>query len=279
MSIMMRFPEGKSKVFTMSYDDGIYQDIRFVDIINQHGLKCTFNVNGTLTERDAVKPYEKLSFRQVQEFYLSGGHEVALHSYSHPTLVDLPIEQVTYEYIKNREILEDCTGMIIRGSAYPNNKYNEKVLHSLKACGVAYARGGAQTELFDIPSDWLQFMPTIKHWNPRLMELGETFLNLKTLVHHTCAMFSLMGHSYEFDRDNNWEVIGEFAELIGGHDDVWYATCIEIYDYVKAFELLRFNLAKTIVYNPTSTDVWILRNYKLFKIPAGETVSLNETNS
>ena len=45
MGIMMRFPEGKAKVFTMSYDDGIFQDYRLIDIMKKNNLKGTFNIN------------------------------------------------------------------------------------------------------------------------------------------------------------------------------------------------------------------------------------------
>ena len=41
----MRLKDGKSKVFTMSYDDGVVQDIRLSEIMKQNGLKGTFNVN------------------------------------------------------------------------------------------------------------------------------------------------------------------------------------------------------------------------------------------
>ena len=41
----MRFPNGKLKALTLSYDDGVEQDIKFVEILNKYGLKCTFNLN------------------------------------------------------------------------------------------------------------------------------------------------------------------------------------------------------------------------------------------
>lgn len=43
--MMMRFPEGKSKALTLSYDDGVEQDVRLINIMKQHGLKGTFNLN------------------------------------------------------------------------------------------------------------------------------------------------------------------------------------------------------------------------------------------
>lgn len=271
----MRFPEGKSKVFTMSYDDGVYQDIRLVEIMTKHKLKGTFNINsGYVSNEDAVEGSQRLSSRQVKELYIPNGQEVALHTYTHTLLTDLPFEHITYEYLKDKEELENILGCIIRGSAYPYSKYNEKVLNSLRACGVAYARAGDQTEEFSLPTDWLRFRPTARHKTPKLFDIANKFLDLIVQPNHPCAMFSLMGHSYEFDRDNNWDLIETFAEKMEGHKDVWYATNIEIYDYIQAFQSVRYNLAQTIAENPTSIDVWINKNGKVCKIPAGQTIRI-----
>ena len=41
---MMDF-NGKKKAITFSYDDGVTQDIRLIELFNKYGLKCTFNIN------------------------------------------------------------------------------------------------------------------------------------------------------------------------------------------------------------------------------------------
>ena len=41
----LRFPEGRPKALTLSYDDGCTQDIRLADILSRYGIKCTFNLN------------------------------------------------------------------------------------------------------------------------------------------------------------------------------------------------------------------------------------------
>ena len=43
--LFMRFPEGRQKTLTLSYDDGPVQDIRLIDIMNHYGIKGTFNLN------------------------------------------------------------------------------------------------------------------------------------------------------------------------------------------------------------------------------------------
>lgn len=41
----MILKDGKTKVLTLSYDDGVVQDIRLIEIMNKYGLKGTFNIN------------------------------------------------------------------------------------------------------------------------------------------------------------------------------------------------------------------------------------------
>ena len=36
---------GKLKAVTFSYDDGVTQDIRFIEMLDRYGLKGTFNIN------------------------------------------------------------------------------------------------------------------------------------------------------------------------------------------------------------------------------------------
>ena len=46
--LWMLYPQGKLKALTLSYDDGVEQDIRLMEIMNRHGLKGTFNLNSGL---------------------------------------------------------------------------------------------------------------------------------------------------------------------------------------------------------------------------------------
>ncbi|MNI91634.1 hypothetical protein D3C73_1493290 [compost metagenome] len=82
------------------------------------------------------------------------------------------------------------------------------------------------------------------------------------------------GHSYEFDNDNNWEIIEQFCEYAGGHDDIWYATNMEIVDYLKAYEQLKFSASTEFVYNPTALPIWLSVDGEIKEIPGGATVRL-----
>ncbi|MBQ3141436.1 MAG: polysaccharide deacetylase family protein [Clostridia bacterium] len=276
MQTFMRFPGGKSRALTLSYDDGVQQDIRLIDIMNKNGIKGTFNFGSECflpegTVLPAGQIHRRLTVKQAYELYHDSGHEVAVHGATHPFLEQLPTASAMREVLGDREGLEKVFGGIVRGMAYPFGTYNDDVVEILRLAGIAYARTTAYTHSFAIPTDWLRLPATCHHSDPMLMELADKFLNYRD--DRGPALFYLWGHSYEFEQHNNWNVIEDFCAKVGNNDSVWYATNIEIYDYVKAYGRLEFNVANTVVHNPTAVTVW-LKCGEIYEIPAGATVEL-----
>lgn len=272
--ILMRYPGGKEKAVTLSYDDGVVQDIRLVEILGKYGLKATFNINSGLLADEDTKT-GRMSKNQAVALYSGSGHEVAAHTYSHPHLAGLAPENITREMLKDRENIEKLFGCTVRGMAYPYGECSEKIKACARACGVAYSRITAPTESFDLPSDWLEFAPTCHHNHQRLFELADEFLNKKLRpMYDKSLLFYLWGHSYEFDDRGNWNRIEKFAEMMGGREDIWYAANIEIYNYVTSFERLEYDAAGEFVYNPSAAAVWLAVSGKTVKLEGGERVSL-----
>lgn len=272
--IYMRYPNGLKKALTLSYDDGVEQDIRLIEILDRHGIKGTFNINsgsfapeGTVYEAGTI--HRRMSEKQVYELYSKGEHEVAVHALNHPHLEQLPRSSMTYEVLQDRVNLEKLFGCLVRGMAYPYGTTSDDVVDTLRACGIAYSRTTVSTERFDLPQDWLRLPATCHHKNPRLMELANRFLESKP--QWTPQMFYLWGHSYEFESDNNWNVIEAFAELMGGREDIWYATNIEIYDYVQDYKRLIWAADDHIVHNPTNRTLFFKHGNTEVELAAGET--------
>lgn len=274
----MKLKEGKSKVITFSYDDCVVQDIRLIEIFNKYGLKGTFNINTGLympecEEREEF--YGRMKLSEAQKLYIDSGHEVAVHAYSHPFLEQLKDDEMLEEILSDRKNIENQYKVIARGMAYPFGTYNERVIELLKISGVCYSRTIKSTEKFSMPENWLELHPTCHHNNPNLMTLAERFVNESPRYQNDNWMFYIWGHSYEFDNDSNWEVIEKLAQYVSLKDDVWYATNIEIYDYIKAYENLITSVDKRLVHNPTVTDVWFIQNGKTYCVHGGETISLD----
>lgn len=276
----MRFPGGKAKALTFSYDDGMKPDIKLVDVFNRYGLKGTFNLNThRFPPADMAKPAPYYSRRMTKErayeLFANSGHEIAVHTLTHPFLEQLPVNMATYEVLEDRKNLEDMFGTVVRGMAYPYGTYSDKVVEVLKSCGIAYARTTKTTGTFALPTDWLRLEATCHHNAKNLMELGNRFV--KETPNRTSWLFYVWGHSFEFDDNDNWDVIENFAELVGLKDDIWYATNIEIYDYCKAYEALLFSVDGTMVYNPTSTEVFFSDSSNgnvTYSVKPGETICI-----
>ena len=277
MSTFYRFPGGLRKAVTLSYDDGVEQDVRLMEILDKHGVKCTFNLNsgcwapeGTVYAPGTI--HRRMPKSRVEKVYRNPNHEVAAHCLTHASLTELSPAEVAWEVLEDRRNLEAMFGGLVRGLAYPFGTYSDQVVDALKATGAAYARTVVSTNDFSIPTDWLRLHPTCHHNAPNLMNLCDRFL--QDSVPFGSKLFYLWGHSYEFEADNNWQVIEDFCEKMGGHDDVWYATNIQIVDYVNACRCIRTSADGSTLHNPTCIDVWADINGKQVVIRAGETVKV-----
>ncbi len=280
----MRFPEGKAKCVTLSYDDARKSDIRFSDLLQKYGLKCTFNVTG---EKFRV-PEHNLTAAEIKEYIIDRGHEVALHNYNHRASGTLrPIEGIR-EALDNRTELEQEFDMIIRGMAYPDSGINyfanpdysyEKVKNYLTELDIAYSRNIATDNGFNLPGDWHNWKPTAHHDRENVFELIDQFLKIDIsenmyVASRRSRLFYLWGHSFEFDNKNNWDHGEEVMKKLSGHEDIWYATNIEIYDYVQAYNSLVYSADGTKIYNPTLKTIWLDIDKKVYEIKSGEMLRL-----
>lgn len=260
------FPGGKHKCLTMSYDDGQHHDRRLIEIFNRHGIRGTFHLNSTLAQTDErrIRP---------QEFpALYSGHEVSCHTVTHPTIARCPLPSVALEVLEDRIALEKIMGYPIRGLSYPNGSFSDDIVTLLPACGIRYARVVGNSDSFDMPRDFLRWKATCHH-DHRLMELGREFLALHKKQY--LYLMYVWGHSFEFDMNDNWNLIEDFCAMMGGRDDIWYATNIEIVDYVDVFSRLQFAADNSFVYNPSFASAWIsVNDNPPIEIPGGTLVRL-----
>lgn len=258
------FPQGKTKALTMSYDDGHTHDRRLVSIFNEYGIKGTFHLNsGSLGKGDCISESE------VAELYK--GHEVSVHTKTHPFLDCIPVEAMVEEIIEDRKNLEALVGYPIKGMSYPYGVYNEKIIEMLPTLGIEYSRTVVSHHNFSTPENFLTW-PATCHHSDNLMKLGQDFLDNQ--YGGKLKLMYVWGHSFEFDRQNNWELIENFCKMISGKEEIWYATNIEVMRYIKALKALEFSANGDIVYNPAAISVWINVNDKAVEIKGGETVKL-----
>ena len=217
----------KKKAVTLSYDDGVKQDKRFVEILNKYNIKCTFNLNSGMLYNECIwETHGVPVIRMTPEECIKTfkGHEIAAHSLTHPDLCRLNDFELERQVLGDKKLLEYIFKTQVYGMAYPGGGYDERVKQVIKNSGIKYCRTVNQTENFEIPTDFMEVNATCRHNNPKLLELAEEFVNLKT---DKPQLFYLWGHSYEFDVNNNWDLIEEFCKIISGKDDIYYCTNFE----------------------------------------------------
>lgn len=270
------FPSGKRMAVTTSFDDGVVQDRRVVKAFNEWGLKGTFNLNsGTLLRngRPAEGPSGRLDACEVADLY--HGHEVAVHTVTHPSLTLLDAAQIAREVIEDRKALEDLVGYPVRGMAYPNGAYDERVINVVRQTGIVYARTVENSPRCFPPREPLAWASTAHMLSKNPCPVNELFE--KYYANKGCpSVFFIWGHTYEFDRPGaGWSDLERIFKPISGRPDVWYCTNIELFDYDAARNRIVIAANLKSAYNPSAVTVSLKADGQLVEVPAGKTVRLD----
>lgn len=286
MIVHLQFPGGKSKAFTISYDDGVKSDLRLLELMRKYGIRGTFNVNSARFQRAAeLNPTRKHPIFNGEELY-SFYHEnrdlveIAAHGANHGYYPYMAQDVATWESLSDRKNIECLLGVQCRGFAYPYGHTDDKTVEALRVCGFRYARTTPRTHKFDLPTDPFRWECTAKHTDPTLMEDARKFVEATKKYGKVPYLFSVWGHSYEFVDDDNWNVMEELFAYVGGREDVWYCTNIEFFELLKAYQSLEFFADQTKVYNPTAIPVELSvyhspKDWRPVTVLPGQTVELD----
>lgn len=227
--------QGKMKAITFSYDDGVTQDIRLIELLNQYGLKSTFNLNsellstkGMLSRNGGRIAHYKIHKDDVRSVY--EGHEVAVHTLTHPLLTQLSDAEVVRQVENDRLNLSELAGYEVVGMAYPCGGVNndDRVAQIIKTqTGVRYSRTITTNDSFDPQENLFRFNPTLFHLDfDKMMALGQRFVEMKA---DRPQIFYVWGHAYEMDyAPDFWIKLEEFFKLISGREDIFYGTNREV---------------------------------------------------
>ncbi len=226
---------GKNKAITFSFDDGVTQDIYLAELLNKYGLKCTFNINSDLFGRKgiAIRNNQRIAVYRIHSEdikYVYEGHEVAVHTLTHPNLTGLDEKEVIRQVETDRLQISEAVGYEVVGMAYPCGGVNndDRVAEIIKNnTGVKYSRTITSSESFDKQENLYRFDPTVYYIDfDKMVELGEKFIELET---DTPKLFYIWGHSYEMDYSADFRAkLEEFFKLISNKSDIFYGTNKEV---------------------------------------------------
>ncbi len=144
---------------------------RILDLFNEHDVKATFFTLGWVAER-----YPDLIKRMVNE-----GHELASHGYSHVRVTQQTPAEFRADVIKTKMLLEDLSGVVIKGyraASYSINESNMWALKILEETGHVYSSSiyPVKHDLYGVPdAPRFSFRP---HGDSGILEIPITTIEL-----------------------------------------------------------------------------------------------------
>lgn len=242
------------KFFAWSFDDGLEQDKKIIEILKKYNLGATFHLNSGLfgdktyegrignlgmseTPYDTFNPkafhllpyaeHFRIPEDEINQVY--DGFEIASHTSHHVNLLKCSEEQRRAEIISDVRSLSKLTGQSVTGFAYPYGA-GAKVSHeALKAAGVKYARLAVSKPNFRFPEDPLAMPISCWHISGKTFERLEEFFAMET---EEDLFFLMFAHGYEFDfntKESSWDKFTKICETVAAHKDVTACSISEAF--------------------------------------------------
>lgn len=268
------YPQGKEKAFTVTYDDGVLQDVRFVALLNRYGLKGTFNLNSQLMADEFEWTHEsgavikRLSIEQAATLYI--GHEVASHSLTHPYMEHLREDELMHELLTDKASLEQIFCREIKGFAVPFDFYSERIGDCARNCGFSYVRLPEESRSFTPPEDTFRWKAGIFHLDADL----NNYVNLFLKADEELAFCQIVGHSYDLDAENRWEPMEEIFRRVREDETVLPMTTIELIEYLRAMG--QAEVTNRSIINTSDRSLWFRINGDVCEVVAHTEFQLNK---
>ena len=262
------YPGGKRKAFNITYDDGVTQDVRFVQMLNKYGIKGTFNLNSELMKNQFAWTHpngmevRRLSADRVIDLY--DGHEIASHTLTHPYMHDLPEWEIMRQLGEDRENLQRLFGREVKGFAVPFSYYSDLIARCAESCGFEYARMSEFSGSYAPCLDWYYWKTGVYHIMPELTEFAAGFLN----TDQELAVCQIVGHSYDLDAENLWGTMELICAAVSAQSDVWMCTNLELVRYLKAME--QAVITGNMIENRSGQTLWFESQGMVFSVEAGD---------
>lgn len=220
------------KYVTFSFDDGVEQDKRLIELFNRLHIQATFNLNTGIQSEESRFDIGEVHVKRMNQEGLADlyrGHEIAVHGRKHLALTELTTEEFDDEIILDINAIERLYGEKPVGMAYAYGAYNETVMQRVRGMGLLYARTVEQTEAFTLPKEYLAWHPTCHYHHADLMQMLDAF---EREPDGNPMLFYIWGHSYEFDVHGDFARFEAFCERVAANPGIRIVTNAE---FIKRF--------------------------------------------
>lgn len=248
------YPNGKKKAFNITYDDGVTQDIRFVQLLDRYGIKGTFNLNSQLMAQqfEWIHPngmtVRRLPPHAVVQLYKN--HEVASHTLTHPYMHDMSKDEIMRQLGQDKHNLQQLFGREIAGFAVPFSFYSDLIADCARECGFEYARCSEERYSYNPPQNYYWWAAGAFHLNPQMWSFADGFFATDSQL----ALCQIVGHSYDLDAEDMWQAIEGLLKRVALDVDVICLTNLQLVRYLKAMDSAEIS-AHSII-NNSDTTLW-----------------------
>jgi peptidoglycan/xylan/chitin deacetylase (PgdA/CDA1 family) len=222
-------------VVTTSWDDGSVLDIRLAELLKRENLSGTFYI---APENRELPPSGRLSKEDVR--VLANDFEIGAHTMTHPRLTSITDDGALREIQMSKTTLEAWSQKTVTSFCYPGGAYNEKHKRMVKDSGFLLARTVRRFSM-DIPLDRFALPTTLhayRHWSdivPIAQASGRQFLKnylnwddlaitIFDRVLERGGTFHLWGHSWEIEKNHDWERLERVFKHIARRPGVRYVA-------------------------------------------------------
>ena len=235
-----------------SWDDGNPLDKKLVKLLMKYKIEATFYVP---LQNKKNQVLEESEIKEISRNFEIGGH-----TYNHSILTELSDEEIEFELSKSKESLEKITGKEIISFCYPKGQYNKKIMKKVEQTGY---KGGRTAEIFRINFDNpYELNTTVQAVDRILASKGKGFLKTSNLglakkllsggnlfknwnliakktldyVLENGGVWHLWGHSWEIERNNDWEKLEDLLQLVhekGRTNNASFVTNGEIFTKIS----------------------------------------------
>ncbi|HUC01829.1 MAG TPA: polysaccharide deacetylase family protein [Candidatus Paceibacterota bacterium] len=222
-------------IVTTSWDDGHILDMKLSDLLSRYGLPATFYIAPENREIAASERLSKAAVRSLSERF-----EIGAHTMTHPRLSRIDDASANAEIATSKSVLEDWTGKPVSAFCYPGGDFTPAHEAMVKDAGFAVARtvkrfsfGGG--DRFAMPTTvhayrhWSDvsaiaafsgiknFLRNYLHWDDLAIALFEH-------ARKNGGTFHLWGHSWEIEKNGDWNRLERVFRHIGRQNGITYKT-------------------------------------------------------
>lgn len=197
--------------FESSWDDGRLDDLKLVSLLRKYKLPAVFYLPTMVRD---------LSDSQVID--IAQDFEIGGHTMTHPAdMKALKSKDIWWEISENKKELETLIGKKINKFCYPRGRYDQRAIDAAKSSGYTECRTTHVLKLG--ANDKFRKGTTIHvfqrseykivHW----VDVAKEYV-LKAAENG--GTFHIWGHSWEIERDENWQALDNLFEWISKNFEI-----------------------------------------------------------